>query len=204
MTTSYKDVSGDYTLTCEGGVGIFTINAANTIFNGNLTYTGNLTTVDDFIVVGANNTGAVDNLGLLAGLNVTTNSYAGLRFNADVNAWQISANVYGNGAPNTAYANIVTGSGTTPPGGSNTQIQFNDSGSFGATANLTFNKSTNRLTLTGHQALANVATPANVSNAVVIYSNAVSAGGTGLYFTSAAANDELVSKSKAIVFSIIF
>jgi hypothetical protein len=202
MTTSYKDVSGDYTLTCEGGVGIFTINAANTIFNGNLTYTGNLTTVDDFIVVGANNTGAVGNLGLLTGLNVSTNSYAGLRFNADVNAWQISANVYGNGAPNTAYANIATGNATV--GGANTQIQFNDSNSFGASANLTFDKSTNRLTLTGHQALANVATPANVSNSVVIYSNAVSAGGTGLYFTSAAANDELVSKSKAIVFSIIF
>jgi len=202
MTTSYKDVSGDYTLTCEGGVGIFTINAANTIFNGNLTYTGNLTTVDDFIVVGANNTGAVANLGLLTGLNVTTNSYAGLRFNADVNAWQISANVYGNGAPNTAYANIATGNATV--GGANTQIQFNDSNSFGASANLTFDKSTNRLTLIGHQVLANVATPANVSNSVVIYSNVVSAGGTGLYFTSAAANDELVSKSKAIVFSIIF
>ena len=202
MTTSYKDVSGDYTLTCEGGVGIFTINAANTIFNGNLTYTGNLTTVDDFIVVGANNTGAVGNLGLLAGLNVTTNSYAGLRFNADVNAWQISANVYGNGSPNTAYANIATGNATV--GGANTQIQFNDSSSFGASANLTFDKSNNRLTLAGHQALANVATPANVTNAVVIYSNAVSSGGTGLYFTSAAANDELVSKSAAIVFSIIF
>lgn len=202
MTTSYKDVSGDYTLTCEGGVGIFTINAANTIFNGNLTYTGNLTTVDDFIVVGANNTGAVGNLGLLAGLDVGTNSYAGLRFNADVNAWQISANVYGNGAPNTAYANIATGNATV--GGANTQIQFNDSSTFGATANLTFDKNTNRLTLAGHQALANVATPANVANSVVIYSNAVSAGGTGLYFTSAAANDELVSKSKAIVFSIIF
>ena len=202
MTTSYKDVSGDYTLTCEGGVGIFTINAANTIFNGNLTYTGNLTTVVDFIVVGANNTGAVGNLGLLAGLNVTTNSYAGLRFNADVNAWQISANVYGNGSPNTAYANIATGNATV--GGANTQIQFNDSSSFGASANLTFDKSTNRLTLIGHQALANVATPANVTNAVVIYSNAVSSGGTGLYFTSAAANDELVSKSAAIVFSIIF
>ena len=202
MTTSYKDVSGDYTLTCEGGVGIFTVNAANTIFNGNLTYTGNLTTVDDFIVVGANNTGAVANLGLLTGLNVTTNSYAGLRFNADVNAWQISANVYGNGAPNTAYANIATGNATVS--GANTQIQFNDSSAFGASANLTFDKSNNRLTLTGHQALANVATPANVSNSVVIYSNVVSAGGTGLYFTSAAANDELVSKSKAIVFSIIF
>ena len=202
MTTSYKDVSGDYTLTCEGGVGIFTINAANNIFNGNLTYTGNLTTVDDFIIVGANNTGAVGNLGLLAGLDVGTNSYAGLRFNADVNAWQISANVYGNGSPNTAYANIATGNATV--GGANTQIQFNDSSTFGASANLTFDKSTNRLTLTGHQALANVATPANVSNSVVIYSNVVGAGGTGLYFTSAAANDELVSKSKAIVFSIIF
>jgi len=39
---------------------------------------------------------------------------------------------------------------------------------------------------------------------VALYSNAVGSGGTGLYFTSAAANDELVSKSKAIVFAIIF
>ena len=200
--STYKNTSGDLTMTGDGGLAVLTINYANTVFNGNLTYTGNLTTVDDFIVVGANNTGTVANLGLLTGLNVTTNSYAGLRFNADVNAWQISANVYGNGAPNTAYANIATGNATV--GGANTQIQFNDSNSFGATANLTFDKSTNRLTLTGHQALANVATPANVANSVVIYSNVVSAGGTGLYFTSAAANDELVSKSKAIVFSIIF
>jgi hypothetical protein len=199
---TYKNTSGDLTLTGDGGVATLTINYANTIFNGSLTYTGNLTTVDDFIVVGANNTGTVGNLGLLAGLNVSTNSYAGLRFNAAVNAWQISANVYGNGAPNTAYANIATGNATVA--GANTQIQFNDSSSFGSSANLTFDKSNNRLTLTGHQALANVATPANVSNSVVIYSNVVSAGGTGLYFTSAAANDELVSKSKAIVFSIIF
>lgn len=200
--STYKNTSGDLTMTGDGGLAVLTINYANTIFNGNLTYTGNLTTVDDFIVVGANNTGTVANLGLLTGLNVTTNSYAGLRFNADVNAWQISANVYGNGAPNTAYANIATGNATVA--GANTQIQFNDSSSFGASANLTFDKNTNRLTLTGHQALANVGTPANVANSVVIYSNAVSAGGTGLYFTSSAANDELVSKSKAIVFSIIF
>jgi len=200
--STYKNTSGDLTMTGDGGLAVLTINYANTVFNGNLTYTGNLTTVDDFIVVGANNTGTVGNLGLLAGLNVGINSYAGLRFNADVNAWQISANVYGNGAPNTAYANIATGTATA--GGANTQIQFNDSSSFGATANLTFDKSTNRLTLTGHQALANVATPSNVANSVVIYSNVVGEGGTGLYFTSAAANDELVSKTKAIVFGIIF
>ena len=110
MTTSYKDVSGDYTLTCEGGVGIFTINAANTIFNGNLTYTGNLTTVDDFIVVAANNTGAITDMGLLAQTGVTT--FAGLRFNTTSNAWQISTSVTSAGAPIASYANISTSSAT--------------------------------------------------------------------------------------------
>jgi hypothetical protein len=94
--------------------------------------------------------------------------------------------------------------GNIDAGGANTQIQFNDSGSFGATANLSFDKASNKLFLSGHQVFANTATPANVANAVALYSNAVSSGGTGLYFTSASANDELVSKSAAIVFAIIF
>jgi hypothetical protein len=51
---------------------------------------------------------------------------------------------------------------------------------------------------------ANTATPANVANAVAVYSNVVGSGGTGLYFTSTSANDELVSKGKAIVYAIIF
>ena len=36
------------------------------------------------------------------------------------------------------------------PGGSNTQIQFNDSSAFGGSANFTFDKSTNNLTITGN------------------------------------------------------
>jgi hypothetical protein len=168
---------------------------------GNITYVSDIAVNDAFIIVAANNTGTVTSMGLVA-TKVANSSYAGLRFDVTANAWQISSSVAANGAPIASYANI--GGGASTAAGSNTQIQFNDSGSFGATANLTFDKSTNRLTLTGHQALANVATPANVSNAVVIYSNAVSSGGTGLYFTSSTANDELVSKSAAIVFSIIF
>lgn len=44
-----------------------------------------------------------------------------------------------------------TGSGgsATTPGGSNTQLQFNDSGSFGGDADLTYNKTTNALTIGG-------------------------------------------------------
>jgi len=197
----YKNISSDWYISVDSGVGTIYIDG-NLDITGNVTYVSELAVNDAFIVVAANNTGTVTSMGLVA-TRVANTSFAGLRYDATANAWQISTSVAANGAPIAAYANLASG-GAGTVGGANTQIQFNDAGAFGATANLTFDKTTNRLTLSGHQALANVATPANVSNAVVIFSNAVSAGGTGVYFTSAAAADELVSKSKAIVFSIIF
>jgi len=197
---TYKNISSDWYISVDNGVGTIYIDG-NLDVSGNITYVSEIAVNDAFIIVAANNTGTVNDMGLVA-TKVANSAYAGLRFDVTANAWQISSSVAANGAPIASYANIATGNATVA--GANTQLQFNDSSSFGASANLTFNKSTNRLTLAGHQALANVATPANVANSVVIYSNAVSAGGTGLYFTSAAANDELVSKSKAIVFSIIF
>jgi len=200
--STYKNTSGDLTLTGDNGFATLTINYAETIFNGNVTKTGNLTTVDDFIVVAANNTGTVTDMGLLGQTGPTT--FAGLRFNTVANAWQISNSVSSLGVPITSYANILTTVTAVAVGGANTQIQFNDSGSFGATANLSFNKVSNRLFLSGHQVFANTATPANVANAVAVYSNVIGGGGTGLYFTSASANDELVSKGKAIVYGIIF
>jgi hypothetical protein len=41
-----------------------------------------------FFTVGANNTGAITELGLIA--QKTANTYAGLRWNTTANAWQIS------------------------------------------------------------------------------------------------------------------
>jgi hypothetical protein len=41
------------------------------------------------------------------------------------------------------------GGGTTPPAGSDTQIQFNDGGAFGGDAGLTYNKTTDELTVAG-------------------------------------------------------
>jgi len=200
--STYKNTSGDLTLTGDNGLATLTINYANTVFNGSLTYTGNLTTVDDFIVVAANNTGTVTEMGLLGQTGPTT--FAGLRFNSVANAWQISNSVTGAGAAIASYANIITTTSAVVAAGANTQIQFNNSGSFGATANLSFDTTTNKLFLSGHQVFANTATPANVANSVAVYSNVVGSGGTGLYFTSASANDELVSKGKAIVYAIIF
>ena len=45
--------------------------------------------------------------------------------------------------------NLLAGGGGGTPGGSNTQIQFNDAGTFGGTAGLTFNKTTNAVATTG-------------------------------------------------------
>ena len=61
----------------------------------------------------------------------------------------------------TANSGIVTVSlyeaGTGSPGGANTNIQFNDgSGLFGGTANLTYSKVTNQLTLLGNANISNV------------------------------------------------
>jgi hypothetical protein len=199
--TTYKTVNNDYTITCDDGTGIFTVNA-QTVFNGNVTYTVPAVTDFAFTTVAANNTGAITDGGLLMQTGPTT--FAGLRFDVTSNTWQISSSVNSAGAPVASYANIITTTSAAVAAGSNTQIQFNNNGAFGATANLSFDTATNKLFLSGHQVFANTSTPANVANAVTLYSNVVGGGGTGLYFTSASANDELVSKGKAIVYGIIF
>lgn len=199
MTTSYKTVNGDYTLTCNDGDGIFTVNAQTT-FLGNVTYTVPATTEFAFLTVAANNTGAITDGGLLMQTSPTT--FAGLRFDTTSNVWQISSSVSSTGVPVAGYANISTTSAT--PGGPNLSVQFNQGNNFGGSANLQFDYGNGYLTLNGAQYIGYKSTPPNVANNVAIYSNTVGGGGTGLYFTSAAAADELVSKSKAIVYGIIF
>ena len=48
------------------------------------------------------------------------------------------------------------GGGTTPPAGSSTQIQYNNSGAFGSSANFTFNSGTNLLTVNGNAVVGNL------------------------------------------------
>jgi hypothetical protein len=53
------------------------------------------------------------------------------------------------GGTNAPPSWTASGGAATPPGGANTQVQFNDGGAFGGDAGLTFVKATNALTLTG-------------------------------------------------------
>lgn len=204
--STFKTTSGDYTVNLgpyDSGnskwAGTMNVNG-NLNVAGNITYVSDIAVNDAFIVVAANNTGTITDMGLVATKNANTGSYAGLRFDVASNAWQVSSSVSFNGVG--TYANIATGNASVA--GSNTQLQFNDSGSFAGSANLTFNKVTNVLTLQGSQTLGNVGTtPSPVANSVVIYNNAPGAGATGLYVVSNTTNDEVTAYNKAKLLALI-
>ena len=162
---SVKNINTDYTLNVgtPAGDGIFTVNA-QTVFNGNVIYTVPTITTDPFITVAANNTGAITDMGLLG--QTGANTFAGLRFDTIVNAWQTSNSVTSNGAPITAYANI-----NTPPAGPNTAIQFNANGVFGGNTNLTFDTNTNLMALSGNLSVSGNVTAQNINANINITSS---------------------------------
>ena len=199
---TYKNISSDWYISVDSGVGTIYVDG-NLDVAGNITFVSELAVNDAFIIVAANNTGTVTSMGLVA-TRVANTSFAGLRYDATANAWQISTSVAANGAPVAAYANIATGAVTVA--GANTQVQFNDGGTFGATANLTFDKSINQLAITaGSQRLGNIGTaPAAVANSAVLYNLAPDLGASGVYARTTSTEDELISAVRARLFSIIF
>ena len=75
--------------------------------------------------------------------------------------------IFGNGA----FLTGISGGGGGTPGGSNTQVQFNDDGAFGGSANFTFNKTTNQLIVSGN---------ANIDNNInVLTGNIIMGSGMG-------------------------
>ena len=199
---TYKNISSDWYISVDSGVGTIYVDG-NLDVAGNITFVSELAVNDAFIIVAANNTGTVTSMGLVA-TRVANSSFAGLRYDSTANAWQISTSVSANGAPIAAYANIATGAVTVA--GANTQVQFNDGGTFGATANLTFDKSLNQLTITaGSQRLGNIGSaPAAVANSAVLYNLAPDLGASGVYARTSSTEDELITAVRARLFSIIF
>jgi hypothetical protein len=199
--STYKNISDDWYITVDSGLGTIYVDG-NLDVAGNITYVSEIAVNDAFIAVAANNNGTVTSMGLIATKLANTN-FAGLRFNTVTSEWEVSPSVYGNGAPITPYSAISTGNATVA--GSNTQIQFNQVGSFGASGNLTFDYGNNKLTLSGHEVLSNIgSTPTVTANSVAIYNKAVGIGATGLYVVGTGVDDEVISATQAKLYSIIF
>lgn len=212
---TYKRVQGDYNIITLTDTDNVIIDTHTVKVYGNLDVVGNLTYIettelkvdDPFITVAGNNSGTTGTApfqqqGLVA--QTSGNTFAGLRFNNGTLTWQTSPNVDANGAPITAYADIASASSSSPGLPANS-IQFNVGNAFTGNANLLFDYTSAKLTLTGHQSFGNIGVaPSSAANAVALYHNAQGSGGTGLYVKSSTVQDELVSKSAAIVFAIIF
>lgn len=203
-----KNVSGDYIITVNNGAGNVVVNG-NLDVKGNVTYieTTELEVLDPFIIVNVSNTPAnvssyYSNSGILT--HKTSSDYAGLRYNNNSGEWEISTSTGPTGETG-LWSPIVSGNVTVSAAGSNTEIQYNDNNDFGANANFTFDAANAKLTLQGHEVFGNIGVaPAAVANSVAVYHNAEGAGGTGLYYKSPTDQDELVSRRKALVFSLIF
>ena len=199
-----KNTSDDYTITVANGIGLMTINA-NLNVVGNITYidSNELRVTDPFITVAYENNGAIQSMGLVA--QKTTTTWAGLRFNTVSSDWEISDSVDAEGAPISPYVPIASGNVTTNPGLPDTSIQFNQGNAFAGNSAFTFDVANAKVNITGQIVYGNIVTaPAATANAVALYHNAEGTGGTGLYFKSITEQDELISKTKAIVFSLIF
>jgi len=208
-----KRIDGDYYIETINATDMVHI-ASNTEIDGNLTVNGNVTYInteqldvkDPFVMVNMSNTATyASNAGLLTHKTATT--FAGIRYNTNDNRWELSTSTGTTGETGT-WSEIGTAAAGAVAG-ANTQVQFNNSGSFGASANLTFTD-TSQLNIGGNVnvttglQLADVAAPGAVTNTTVLHGGTAGSGGTGVYFVDGSTTDELVSKSKAIVFGIIF
>jgi|694.fasta_scaffold01024_17 hypothetical protein len=165
-TLSVTNITGN-------GSGLSSINGANvtgqaanalvagTVYTNaqpNITSVGNLTslTVDGNITSGNANLG---NLLTANFVNVSSNLF--VTDTANVGNLRTDNLLYSNGSPWDLGGN---------PAGNNTQLQFNDNSEFGASANLTFNNTTNLLTVLGNTQFNN----ANLGNlATANYVNVV-------------------------------
>ena len=209
-----KRIDGDYYIETINAGDMVHINS-NLDVDGNLTVNGNITYInteqldvkDPFIMVNSSNTASYSsNAGLLT--HKTASTFAGIRYNDNNGKWELSTSTGTTGETGTwsEIGTAVAGS----VAGADTQVQFNNAGSFGASANMTFTTGTNQFKVTGNVnvagplQLADSAVPSQGTDTTVWYGNVAGSGGTGLYFVDGAITDELVSKSKAIVYGIIF
>lgn len=207
---NFKRVDGDYTITIIDQNNVLTLDSTTVAVTGNLEVSGNVTYInteqlqvnDPFMLLNRSNTESYSsNAGILT--HRTSTTYAGLRYNNDAGQWEISSSTDTNGVTGTWQA--IAGGGAGTVSGANTYIQFNDDGAFGSEVSFTYDKDTNQVALDGSIALADQSSvPANVAGHTVLYANTVGSGGSGVYFVDGSTSDELVSKSKAIVYGIIF
>lgn len=206
-----KRIDGDYTIVTLNESDNVTVDTHTFEVRGNLDVAGNLTYInvselnikDPFVLLNSSDTSTYSsNAGILA--HKTDSTYAGLRYNNNSGSWEISVSTGTNGNTG-SWDQIATAELAASAPGSDTEVIFNQLGNLSASPNFKFDYGNSKLSIQGYQTLGNIISePSATADSVTIYHNGVGSGGTGIYAKTETTNDELVSRSKAIVFGIIF
>jgi hypothetical protein len=122
--------------------------------------------------------------------NINLGTLANIRISGGVNGYVLSTD----GTGNLSWTAGGGGGGNGVPGGSNTQIQYNDSGDFGGSPYLTFNDVTNTFNIAGNL----------IANSIEIGSGVYKFSRSNVYFATTAtmANTSLVSLNANSVSSV--
>lgn len=230
----------------------YTISAPTVVVDGNLTVQGTTTSVetvnstitDNILVLNEGETGSSITLGS-SGIEIDRGSgdaaslvfveadtAFSVKLGASLTNIKAAEPVDSDDAATKNYVDSAT-SGSLVIGGSDTYVQFNDSGSLGGDSNFTWNGialtvgqteigSGNITTNTTNADLEfyasgsgtvylrsplkmenEISDPSGVSDHNIIYSKTPGAGESGLYFANTNDTDELISKSKAVFYSMI-
>jgi hypothetical protein len=219
----------------SGGVGGYTIIADPVYIYGNLYVTGNTNTTstndlaitNNSIIMNAGLSGAnaPNPLGAYVTVDRGTSANVAIRWNESTTKWELTND-------GSTYA-AISSSGSTPAGGSTTQVQYNSGGSLAGSSAFTFaggnlsvygtnigNANVNAtgagqdLTLSSTAGVVYInnvlklsyqaTAPSNVASTTQIFANTVGGGGTGLYVVNSGTGDELITKTKATVLALIF
>ena len=211
-----KRIGGAYTITASGGT---TIDSA-LVVTGNLTVSGTTTTVsttnaaikDNIVVYNDGESGAGVSGGAgKSGIEIDRGSVANAQFVFDEadDKFKISLDAgssFTNIMVTSSSGSTVVVDDTSPQLGGD--LETNGFNIVSAVSNEDIQlvpSGTGKVTVASALKLNDQSVvPSSVSGATLLYADTAAGGGTGVYFVDGSSSDELVSKSKAIVYGLIF
>jgi hypothetical protein len=187
------NVAGNIVVTGRGNItgnlNVGNLDTNGTLISTTINATGN-TTVGGVLQVGvAGSLKVLGNLNTSASSNVFLGDVSNIHITGGLNGYVLSTD----GAGNLSWtAGGGNGGGNGVPGGSNTQVQYNDNGLFGGSAFLTFNESTNTFQVAGNLVANSTQIGAGVykfSTSSVYAATTSSTAANQLLWSTEAAND---------------
>jgi len=184
-TLTALNVNGTGSIT--GNIRVGNLDTNGTIVSTNSTVVGNAN------VNGTLQVGSVGQLRVLGTVNtdgssnVNLGNVSNLHISGGINGYVLSTD----GAGNLSWATGGGGGGNGVPGGSNTQVQYNDGGVFGGSSFLTFNEVTNTLQVAGNLVANSTQVGAGIykfSTQYVYFATTTSTASSQVLWTTLASN----------------